>query len=249
MIRFLSPGEVPLPDHPLLGPTFSTLLACFPPGEETAPEWWVQEGSGALLCRHNQVFYLHGTPGADGEEIARFVRLAGCAAFQATAGLAPAFSALGGSLEERRLLLGPSAPPPAPSAPLEALSAGELEAVASACFPLFAARRDNGRWLWEFSRRLRGGRAFAGGLREEGQLVCAGAITHQDRRWAVLGYIACLPPHQGRGLGSQVVTALVRRAASGSRRASLLCRRELLPFYRSLGFTETEPVTEGFFLP
>lgn len=242
MIRFLSPGEISLPSHPLLGPTMATLLACSHP--DAPAEWWIQEESGSLLCRRDGVFYLCPAPRADGEELARFVRMAGFRAVQTTSELEGAFAAPDLVVQRRRLLLGPSAPPQSPLP--QAFSAGELEKVAAACFPDFAARRDNGYWLWDFSRRQRAGRAFAGGIREEGVPVCAGAITHQDDRWAVLGYISCLPSHRGRGLGSQIVGELCALAASQGRRVSLLCRPELLPFYHSLGFTEAGEILEIF---
>ena len=214
-----------------MGPTMATLLDCQRP-EDRDPEWWIQEteaGQTALLCRQNGVFRIHAAPGADGEE------------------LAPAFAALGCRLERRVLMEAP--PSLRGGEPLVPLTAGQLERVAATAFPAFAARRDGGRWLWEFSRKARRGLAFAAGVQEAGEILAAGAVTHRGTGRAVLGYICCIPSCRGRGLGSRVVTGLAARCAQEGEVPVLLCREELVPFYRRMGFVPIRAVWEAFPLP
>lgn len=232
-----------------MGPTMATLLDCQRP-EDRDPEWWIQEteaGQTALLCRQNGVFRIHAAPGADGEELAQFVRMAGFEAAQLPQELAPAFAALGCRLERRALMEAP--PSLRGGEPLVPLTAGQLEGVAATAFPAFAARRDGGRWLWEFSRKARRGLAFAAGVQEAGEILAAGAVTHRGTGRAVLGYICCTPSCRGRGLGSRVVTGLAARCVQEGEVPVLLCREELVPFYRRMGFVPIRAVWEAFPLP
>lgn len=66
-------------------------------------------------------------------------------------------------------------------------------------------------------------------------VATAGAYAITPRE-AYLSAVLTLPEHRGQGLGGTLVAHAAAELAQNGRRVSLLCRRELVPFYSRLGF-------------
>lgn len=91
-------------------------------------------------------------------------------------------------------------------------------------------------WYVDLHHRIRHGCARAYLIRENGLPVSAGLVAAESGDAGLIGGIATLPGHRGRGYASAVVTAACADLACAGKSALLECRGELLPFYHSLGF-------------
>lgn len=211
-------------------------------------EIWVQRSSQetprALVARRQNggvtVASGRGRRAGEDRELAEFLQVIGYGSVEMDAALSPAFEAVWGrGADGIQTVLGlenGQAPLP-PAGPAHLLAPSELYDAAGQAFGL--AGEDYPAWLSDFSRRLRRGRALALGLRQGGELLAVGALSHIGSAGAALGYIAVPPAHRGRGYGRRITAALLAAARERGLAPLLACRGELIPFYRPLGF---EPV-------
>jgi len=73
----------------------------------------------------------------------------------------------------------------------------------------------------------------------------AGACTLLGERYAVVGYLACVPGQRRRGHGSAALFAAVRGAMERGLVPVLACREKLVPFYVRRGFVLSGEVWES----
>lgn len=75
----------------------------------------------------------------------------------------------------------------------------------------------------------------------------AGACVLLGEKYAVIGYLACLPEKRRQGYGTAALLAAVREAMGAQKIPLLACRKGLVDFYRRRGFSPVDEVWERSF--
>ncbi|WP_050697119.1 GNAT family N-acetyltransferase [Anaeromassilibacillus senegalensis] len=193
--------------------------------------FWVQ-GEHAALCLLDDVLVLDARPGADWEELASFVRMAGartvlCAEEAAQKMLLPAFLA-----GEIMVLDTTDAPEPAcewnPSL-------RDVHALLCDCESASFVPPEFEPFYLDLSHRIRHGTARTVGFHQNGQLAACAICSACTEEAAVLSAVAVHPEFRRQGLGARAVRSL---AASLHKQKTYIFRAdgENEAFYRALGF-------------
>ena len=64
-------------------------------------------------------------------------------------------------------------------------------------------------------------------------------ILFETASAGLIGAVATLPEHRGKGYAGALVTALARQLNTKGKRADLMCEEKLTQFYNNLGFEKT----------
>ena len=94
-------------------------------------------------------------------------------------------------------------------------------------------------WYADVSHRIRHGTAKAVLLRQNDKPAACAMVLAQDDTTALLGGIAVLPEHRGKGLGCKVVAGLCSILQKEQKEIILCCCGNVRDFYQKLGFRVT----------
>jgi GNAT superfamily N-acetyltransferase len=143
-------------------------------------------------------------------------------------------------VEELRLLRFKSA---RPCRPVFLMKTGlrELRAFTSLLADGKPGYEDGARYVYK-ARLLRDGFYRGYCVYENGALVSAAATVAENEDSALLGDVFTRPDYRGKGYASACVTFACADALSRGKTPWALCENETVPFYKKLGFEETDAV-------
>lgn len=96
------------------------------------------------------------------------------------------------------------------------------------------------RWLSDVSFRVNRGAAKAAAVQEDGELAACAMVLFETQAAALIGAVATLPAHRGKGYAGALVTSLAREEKAANKRVELLCASNgIVDFYQKLGFRIT----------
>ena len=257
MIRFLE-GEL-LPQweaacrlEPVFGGKLEALLAVYGMNSPHCDFWVALDGDGLPaggVGREGDTLTLALSQSVDTEELTQFLAAVGGSWAE---GRDPDLS----SLAERCGCAPRSAPlleyrgPSPPWAAREADRLTDVYRLLCASDPSFEKNAPYGPWLCGFSARVRSGRAAAFLCQEGGKPVSTASVYHLGAGYGMIGSVATLPAHQGKGYASQAVLAAAGWVmCRGAIPVLLPAGEELLPFYTHLGFSPWGEAGQFFLAP
>ena len=95
-------------------------------------------------------------------------------------------------------------------------------------------------WLSDVSFRVNRGAAKAAAVQEDGELAACAMVLFETQAAALIGAVATLPAHRGKGYAGALVTSIAREEKAANKRVELLCASNgIVDFYQKLGFRIT----------
>lgn len=199
-------------------------------------EFWTQ-AENAAVCRVDGVMTLCCNENADYEELKIFIETVGCktlvCSYEVCAKLGYAPSACSHIVE----YTGDVCANPFCGNP-------DLKQMHSLLLLCGFTMGDYGSFLADFAARLNRGTAKTAVIASDSLDACASALFIGEKS-VLLGAVATNPEKRGKGLASELVSALAGEMKMQGKRVFLFCREDsLLEFYKKIGFVACGKWTE-----
>jgi GNAT superfamily N-acetyltransferase len=192
----------------------------------------------AALSKIDSSITLSASPNADFEELSNFLKVIGFAAltcdsdFQGITGLSPERTGNIVCFNARKSINA--------SRGIEISSDIELAQIYNILLDAgFYLPQDRGVWLSDAGARFNKGLASACTVFSDKVPVACAMILFETASAGLIGAVATLPEHRGKGYAGALVTALARKLNTKGKRADLMCEEKLTQFYNNLGFEKT----------